>query len=554
MQLQQPQVQEHGQQPRIQHQQQRQQIFGDPILNPPESANPILSFTTHPSNIPQPTNDPNLSTNPTTSSLHSNPNPPTSDPNLSTNPAISSPHSNPNPLGNDPNQALLSIQPSNIPPTNDTNLSTNPAISSTHLNPNPPSSDPNLFPNAAISSHSNPNQPTNNANLSTNAAISSTHPNTIDPPHPISPPPNLIHFMIPYLLKDHPSFNRLLFGSDAILFRILSELEGPNQEEAVSCVEELLSGGTPSCKQRSSSGGSRFCRGKCAPRQVTYEGDLTFVLDDGTTLVTNRQLLIHKSLYFETMLCGNFKECDQKSAIKLSHISSACLSHLLKLIGSDSCTCALPRTNGTNVLIYLELIVKSDEYLLHELNYRLIQLLYGSSEVVNASNVHLVYEWSLRYSEFVQSCVTNYENYFSKTTTTNHGKESPSVVSSRSSSGDWTVTQGVKRVKLSDRSERNLEDSESGQRTADLGDKVYETSGEMEYNRDSTSGTGRDGKGKAVERNPPDREMNENAKREEETPNEKCKDRETPNERFTEGLSEWLSRILNFLVARNFNL
>ncbi|KAL1450133.1 hypothetical protein WDU94_002583 [Cyamophila willieti] len=441
MQLQHQQIHDHH------HQQQQillQQQFGDPNLNPPDPENPILPSNNHPSNIPHPKTDLNLSSNPVIPSAHPNPIPPTADSNLIASPTIST--ANPNP----------------IPPTNESN-----PVPSSHLPSNtPPTSDP----------------------IST----------------------NLIHFMIPYLLKDHPSFNRLLFGSDAILFRILSELEGPNQEEAVACVEELLSGVTmPSV--RGSTIGSRFCRGKCAPGLVTYEGDLTFLLDDGSTLVTNRQLLIHKSLYFETMLCGNFKECDQKSAIKLSRISSACLSHLLKLIGSDSCTCALPRTNGPNVLIYLELIIKSDEYLLHELNYRLIQLLYGSSEVVNPSNVHLVYEWSLRYNEFVQTCLSNYENYFSKS-------NYESAPASRSSS-DWSpsLTQGVKRVKLSDKCERNNEESEGYQR-ANLSVRSEET----ESIKDTT-GLSRYETNDGVKRNP-DSEMKEENKIEQEKTNESKED------------------------------
>lgn len=64
--------------------------------------------------------------------------------------------------------------------------------------------------------------------------------------------------------------------------------------------------------------------------------------------------------------------------------------------------------------MYLELIVKSDEYLLHELNYKLIELLYAPNVIIHASNIHRVYAWSLRYNEFVQACVSNYENFFSK--------------------------------------------------------------------------------------------------------------------------------------------
>ncbi|XP_026683863.1 uncharacterized protein LOC103515326 isoform X3 [Diaphorina citri] len=326
---------------------------------------------------------------------------------------------------------------------------------------------------ASSSSSINPSTPSSNNNTSSSSInTSSVNPltsssNTTSSINPLTSV-GLVHFMIPYLLKDHPHFARILFGSDAILARILAELAGPNMEEAVSCIEELMSGMLPLRDERRAV--RPPCGGKCAPAQVTYEGDLTFLLDDGSTLKANRELLIHKSLYFETMLCGNFKECDQKSNIKLSNISAPCLETLLRLI-AHYCTCVLLRID---IGVYLELIVKSDEYLLHELNYNLIELLYTSHAIITATNVHLVYRWSLNYNEFVQACVSNYENFFSK------NEHEPRGGAKRMRM-EVEEKEDVKRAKTGDDSGRGKNKEEAKERIEDNG--LGKNKEETEYGR-----------------------------------------------------------------------
>lgn len=128
------------------------------------------------------------------------------------------------------------------------------------------------------------------------------------------------------------------------------------------------------------------CKDKdCHKKIVKKETTVTFTLDDGTLINTNKSFLSLKSPMFEAMFrCGGFKEAYQKT-IRLNDVSSDCIKSFLCIL-DVYCDCLLPK----NINVLLELIMITDKYMLHELSEKIYTLMINS---ISVDNCHIIYEW-----------------------------------------------------------------------------------------------------------------------------------------------------------------
>jgi len=104
--------------------------------------------------------------------------------------------------------------------------------------------------------------------------------------------------------------------------------------------------------------------GECHRSSSTAEDNLTLVLDDGSSLAANKEILCNSCPVFAAMFSGSFSESGQ-SSIPLPHTSSPALSCLLHYLY----TCHLcQQFSSLAVTTLLELVSLSDKYLLPDLN------------------------------------------------------------------------------------------------------------------------------------------------------------------------------------------
>ena len=104
--------------------------------------------------------------------------------------------------------------------------------------------------------------------------------------------------------------------------------------------------------------------GECHRSSSTAKDNLTLVLDDGSSLAANKEILCNSCPVFAAMFSGSFSESGQ-SSIPLPHTSSPALSCLLHYLYS----CQLcQQFSSLAVTTLLELVSLSDKHLLHDLN------------------------------------------------------------------------------------------------------------------------------------------------------------------------------------------
>lgn len=119
---------------------------------------------------------------------------------------------------------------------------------------------------------------------------------------------------------------------------------------------------------------------------------VTFILDDGTKVRTNRELLITKSDYFSRLLEGNFIESNQ-SEIRLKNVkrhSFRFLIYLLKQNVSSPCTF---KFRHLYLDIILDVILVADLYLLPDIVCALTT--YIENKVLAPKNLVQIYSWSI---------------------------------------------------------------------------------------------------------------------------------------------------------------
>lgn len=132
---------------------------------------------------------------------------------------------------------------------------------------------------------------------------------------------------------------------------------------------------------------------KCNVASLTKEGTVSFLLDDGSTVTANKSSICEKSDFFDAMFRCGFKEAAE-SVVRLSNISSDCLTVLLRLL-YDYCDCLLPK----NVIVLLELIVQSDRFCITDLSNRLLQITINC--VLDYKNCGLIYDWAVENGSFL---------------------------------------------------------------------------------------------------------------------------------------------------------
>ncbi|XKL68558.1 hypothetical protein PGB90_004049 [Kerria lacca] len=134
---------------------------------------------------------------------------------------------------------------------------------------------------------------------------------------------------------------------------------------------------------------------KCDVGSLTKEATISFLLDDGSTVTANKRIICEKSDFFEAMFRCGFKEA-KESVVRLSNISSDCLTALFRLLHSY-CDCIIPR----NVVVLLELIVQSDRFLIPTLSKKLLNITMNS--MLDYTNCHIIYDWAIENGSFLPS-------------------------------------------------------------------------------------------------------------------------------------------------------
>lgn len=120
------------------------------------------------------------------------------------------------------------------------------------------------------------------------------------------------------------------------------------------------------------------------------ENQLTIKLDDGQTVITDREFLIEKVDYFKAMLSGNFKEADEES-IRLRNVSYNALRFLLFLLTSNKTR--EPIYLDIDMTTVLEVIILTDSYLLENLTEWLTSCV--ECYMINVDSAHQIYKWSV---------------------------------------------------------------------------------------------------------------------------------------------------------------
>lgn len=118
---------------------------------------------------------------------------------------------------------------------------------------------------------------------------------------------------------------------------------------------------------------------------------VTFKLDDGTHVKADRDFLSEKSVYFNKLLSGQFKESHEKE-IALRNVANKSLKTLLSLL-----QCDINRTEvielDFDLATLLDVIALSDRYLLFDLCVSLTSSV--EQFRISTETVPAIYQWSL---------------------------------------------------------------------------------------------------------------------------------------------------------------
>lgn len=118
---------------------------------------------------------------------------------------------------------------------------------------------------------------------------------------------------------------------------------------------------------------------------------VTFKLDDGTHVKADRDFLSDKSVYFNKLLSGQFKESHEKE-IALRNVANKSLKTLLSLL-----QCDINRTEvielDFDLATLLDVIALSDRYLLFDLCVSLTSSV--EQFRISTETVPAIYQWSL---------------------------------------------------------------------------------------------------------------------------------------------------------------
>lgn len=98
----------------------------------------------------------------------------------------------------------------------------------------------------------------------------------------------------------------------------------------------------------------------CHKNITTRETTVTFILDDGTLIKSNKSLLsIHSSMFRGMFRAGGFKE-SYENTVRLHNVSSECFKCILLLLDAPIlCECMFP----TDINLFLELLVITDMFM-----------------------------------------------------------------------------------------------------------------------------------------------------------------------------------------------
>lgn len=118
---------------------------------------------------------------------------------------------------------------------------------------------------------------------------------------------------------------------------------------------------------------------------------LTIRLDDGQTVITDRDFLTERVDYFKAMLSGSFKEAEQDS-IRLRNVSYEALNFLLFLLISSN-RIREPILLEIDLDVVLEVIILTDSYLLETLTEWLTSCV--ECYMINVNSASQIYKWSV---------------------------------------------------------------------------------------------------------------------------------------------------------------
>lgn len=127
--------------------------------------------------------------------------------------------------------------------------------------------------------------------------------------------------------------------------------------------------------------------------EVKHSGKnlLTIKLDDGRTLIADRDFLIDKVDYFKAMLSGSFKEAEEDS-IRIRNVSYDALHFLLFLLTSNNRS-KEPILLEIDLNTVLEVIILTDSYLLEKLTEWLTSCV--ECYMINVNSASQIYKWSV---------------------------------------------------------------------------------------------------------------------------------------------------------------
>ncbi|XP_067005587.2 armadillo repeat-containing protein 5 [Anabrus simplex] len=172
---------------------------------------------------------------------------------------------------------------------------------------------------------------------------------------------------IPYIVKKPRLLKRFLLEYRGL--DILQELLCQKRTEEATLMEHIpdsLSMLAASLKisppQLNTAHEDETCSGGFSPYDGASEepdDGLSLILDDGSKVSTNKNLLCLCSPVFDAMLQGSFMESSQQS-VRLQHVSYSCVVHLLYIMRLGRVPHCLP---GLNLSTAMELLVTLDKFL-----------------------------------------------------------------------------------------------------------------------------------------------------------------------------------------------
>lgn len=118
---------------------------------------------------------------------------------------------------------------------------------------------------------------------------------------------------------------------------------------------------------------------------------VTFKLDDGSVISTNRDFLSEKSDFFNTLLCGQFKESCQNE-ISLRNVDEKTFKCLLNLLNCNLDRSVLLKVD-LDLATLLDVILLADKYLLVDLCNSLIETV--EKFRMSPKSIPRIYQWSV---------------------------------------------------------------------------------------------------------------------------------------------------------------